>query len=274
MRRSDALALAVSLWAGGCGGAPICPGEDGVLVEGGPSCLVARDAIRWAEALAARPLTEGQARAVMDAMVAMRASDPAGLDRRLSAAGQAFDTLAEGRGLLQGEARSAAIWALKHGEGPFGDVPEVQSAVMAAVAPWASDDEEKLVLSEMDVEGWIRLASLCREAQGGTSLRVSMADRVALYRSATQRFEAGSRADQVALVGIGAAWADLRDRWRSSAYDRQQQWIRTAPLPPPMTGTSPEYFEAVMRGDLVGLASSVHDVLGPLRMDIKARPAR
>ncbi|HMV67022.1 MAG TPA: hypothetical protein PKA64_09240, partial [Myxococcota bacterium] len=161
------------------------------------------------------------------------------------------------------------VWALDHDGGALAGPAwaRARAVITDAVAVWSHDDAERLSLTEMDIEGWVRLASLCREVQGGPPLRVSIADRVELYHVARDRFTTGSPADRRALVAVGPYWSQVRNVWKAAAAERQQAWISRAPLPPPMTTESSGYFKAVLGGDVEGLVRSVYDVLGPFRMD-------
>ena len=86
-----------------------------------------------------------------------------------------------------------------------------------------------------------------------------------------ERFVDASRADRIALSAVGPYWPAARDAWAMATYERQQGWIATAPLPPPMTATSLGYIGALIEGDLDGLASTLHEHLGPLPLTQERR---
>src|SRR6185436_3303091 len=124
-----------------------------------------------------------------------------------------------GVGLDGAERRATRVWAAEHGEDLIraadGDLWNVQQRAMSV---WTKDDEEKIAMTESDLEAWIRYASLCREAQGGGVLRISVADRVTVYRSLIDRFDAGDRSVQLALVSFGAVWTQVTDAWHSASF--------------------------------------------------------
>ena len=110
------------------------------------------------------------------------------------------------------------------------------------------------------------IASLCREVQGGTPLRISVADKVTTYRMVEEKFEATDTAQRLAMLSVGAFWGEVRRRWKGATYEEQQEWIQFAPLPPPMTATSLGYFEAVLETNAALMAESLHERLGPFEM--------
>jgi hypothetical protein len=145
---------------------------------------------------------------------------------------------------------------------PIGEV------LQAEVVVWAQDDDEKLLLTERAIEGWIHYASLCREVQGGGVLRVSISDRVRLYRDLKLRFEFGSRQEKLALAALGPYWHQIEQRWQGAPYGEQQAWIASAPLPPPMVATSLGYGQQIIEGDVVAHFRSLNDHFGPLRVQM------
>ncbi len=147
-------------------------------------------------------------------------------------------------------------------------VPEAQGRVRQVVAQWTADDEERLSLSEVDIEGWILYGSLCREAQGAPVLKLSVADRVHVYRQLQERFQAAPREEQVAMVSLGAFWEPVRGAWSMATYKQQQGWIAAAPLPPAMTATSLGYATTLYEGDLTRHATVLHHHLGPLPLHL------
>ncbi|MBX2796654.1 MAG: hypothetical protein KTR31_03260 [Myxococcales bacterium] len=176
--------------------------------------------------------------------------------------------LAVGRGLQGAAARAEAVWTAHTGSGPIQEptAEDLWGVQRRALAVWSSDDEERLALTEADIEAWINYASLCREAQQGGVLRVSVADRVAVYRMVRERFDDGDRETQVALASMGPVWEQVRTAWQLASYEEQQVWVQAAPLPPPMTATSLGYAEALFTGDVVRHASVLQGALGPFRV--------
>ncbi len=130
----------------------------------------------------------------------------------------------------------------------------------------ATSQHNGLVLTEMDVEGWILYASLCHEVQTGQPLGLSVAQRVELYRMTAQRFELGSQTEQVALVSMGIFWPSIRSNWGAASYATQQRWIARAPLPPIGDASALGYFEALLSGPFETHALLLHDVLAPLSL--------
>ncbi len=256
----------------GCAGEERCARAEAPLIEGGElTCAEAEGAVRYGEALSARRLTPGQRRALLEELASR---DEAEVSARLAAAEAFLASLREGPPSATARARAQEAWAATS-EGELGASavfppaawPGVASAIGSSVAVWARDDERQLVLTEMDVEGVLRLVSLCREVQGGTPIRLSIADRVAVYKRVVTRFEAGDTATREALVSVGPFWQAIRDAWKGAGYDVQQGWIQSAPLPPPMTGNSADYVDAVLAQDVARLVGSLHVALGsfPLR---------
>ena len=180
--------------------------------------------------------------------------DQSGADRRVGLRGaerhatRLHQALA-GRGVL-GE-REGPLWSI----------------MKKKVVIWGMDDAEQLVLTENAIEGWIRYASLCREAQGARGLRVSIADRVKMYRDLQRRFEFGSRQEKIALAALGPYWEQIEHHWVNATYGEQQAWILSAPLPPPMTATSLGYAQQIIESDVVAHVQSLDHHFGPLSLD-------
>jgi len=139
----------------------------------------------------------------------------------------------------------------------------IRRIVSPHLAIWARSDEEKLALTEMDIEGWIRLASLCREVQGGTPLKMSVASSEQIYRTLSAEFDGLKRDDQLGRVAVGPFWPEVEAHWKSASYEQQQAWIRVTPLPPPMTATSRAYVDAVLELPPGKMSDVLHQVLGP-----------
>jgi hypothetical protein len=259
------LALALA----GCGSTPTCTAGDVVLAQHEGSTLVCRDAgvaKDWIERLAGRPLTAGDGPVVDRAVADAFRADPAATRAWLAEMASRDAEIAALRDLAGAEARATAVYEAHAGRSL---VDAGRSALWTvqkrALAVWAHGDNDRLALTEADVEGWIRYASLCREAQGGIPLRISVADRVAVYRMLVDRFATGTRADRIALSAVGGWWVQTDKAWAAASYDEQRGWIGAAPLPPPMTATSLGYAEAVFQGDVAAHARVLVESFGPFR---------
>jgi hypothetical protein len=247
----------------GCGGAIECPTPDTVVVAGGDPlrCADLDQAVGWVRAEAGRPLARGDDARIRASLVASFREDPERTKERLRDAAASAARL-DPPGPETAVARSRALWESANGEGPFrgadGDVPHVWRT---AVHVWAEHDGDRLAIGEADVEGWIHLASLCREIQGGGPLRLSVADRVVAYRLVTDRFVHGTERDRVGLASVGGGWERIAAAWEAAPYDAQQAFARAAPLPPPMTASSLGYAEAIFTGDVAGIADALRAFL-------------
>ena len=259
------LALALA----GCDSTPTCTTGDVVLAEHEGATLACRDAgvVRdWLERLAGRPLTSGDRPVVDRAIADAFRADPDGTRAWLSGMAARDGEIAAKRDLAGAEARATAVWEAQAGTSSIDAARATLWTVQKrALAVWAHDDTDHLALTEADVEGWIRYASLCREAQGGVPLRISVADRVAVYRMLVDRFTQGSRTDRIALSAVGGWWGQIDKAWAAASYDEQRAWIAAAPLPPPMTASSLGYAEAVFQGDVASHARVLAETLGPFR---------
>lgn len=260
----------------GCSPAVDCSTTDNVLAEvDGRSltCEEGADVVDWLEVLAGRPLPAQGDRELVLAEVAKRfRADPDAATAWLQRVRDDGGTLANAVGLEGAVARSHLVWLTDHGDGPIGpDDGKLWNLQQRALSVWTKDDGEQLAVTEADLEGWIRYASLCREAQGGGGLRISLSDRVTAYQTLIDRFGGADRATQIAMGSMGTVWPQVVDAWAVASYDRQQAWIAAAPLPPPMTASSLGYFEAVVQGDVVGHATQLQEWLGPFSVDPRGR---
>lgn len=221
----------------------------------------------WIQLLAGRALTQGDVPVVHRAVADAWKADQTRTGPWLAEIGAARTALAARTDLAGAEARAAAVYAAAKVGSPIGpDHAELASVQKRALAVWTHHDGDRLALTEADFEGWIRYASLCREAQGASALRISVADRVAVYAMLTDRFSTATREERIAMSAIGGYWPQIREAWKRAPYDEQRSWIAAAPLPPPMTATSLGYVEALFRGDVAAHARIVIEHLGPFRI--------
>lgn len=249
-----------------CGPSVDCPTPDTVVVDGSDPlrCVDLDEVVSWVRAEAGRPLARGDTHRIRRSVVDAWNADPVGTRRRMVRATTVAADLAAASGLDGGRLRATRLYATAHGVGPFdAGADGVFGAWQAAVHVWAEHAGDAMAIGEADVEGWISFASLCREVQGGGPLRLSVADRVIVYRLVTDRFAAGSTSDRAALASLGPVWPALADAWQAASYERQQRFVQRAPLPPPMTASSLGYVEALTAGDVAGLASRFHDAMHP-----------
>ncbi|MFT5454096.1 MAG: hypothetical protein ACI9K2_000572 [Myxococcota bacterium] len=259
--------MLAALILAGCASPIDCSDLSTLLVDGPEplTCAAAEVPRHYLGLLAARPMTEGDRQVLLRHVRDRHTHDPAATQAwlaRVSTAGSELETL---WGLAGAERRATRVWEAIAGVGVIseadGDAWSVQSR---ALAVWARDDASKLAITEADVEGWITYASLCREVQGGGVLRLSVADRVTVYRILVERYDEADRRGRIAIAAMGPFWPAVQDGWAMAPYARQQAWIAAAPLPPPMTATSLGYVEALLGGDLSTHAAALHDLLGPL----------
>jgi hypothetical protein len=253
-----------------CSSAPApCASVDDVLAPGAPPlmCAEALTAIRYIEVLAGRPTPRADRNLVYkDLRDAYRRRDTA-VRLALEASGQAVTRLSEVSGLEAAEERSRLAWTHLSEGGPLDSFPQASRVLRSRVAVWVSDDDERLVLTEADIEGWISYASLAREVQSGGPLKLSVAQREKLYRSMRTRYREATREEKIALSAVGPFWQRITTRWRSASYDEQQAWAQRAPLPPPMTSSSLGYAEAIFEMPVAPAARALHSAFEPLHLD-------
>ncbi|MEZ4317830.1 MAG: hypothetical protein R3F61_10010 [Myxococcota bacterium] len=253
-----------------CSSAPEnpCTDDAAVLVqeEGAElTCAGARVPTRYLRVLAGRPLPAGSTAVGVNAVKERFLENPeetlAWLDQMRAAAREIEVT----PGVEGAEKRAHQVWLAITDSGPIRKSDAALWNILEpALSVYARDDEEKLALTEVDMEGWITYASLCHEVQGDGVLTLSIAQRVDIYRMIKDRFEQADRSEMAAMASLGAVWADIRDRWQAAPYERQQAWIQAAPLPDRQNGSSLAYIEAVLEGDLHGHAATMHAHFGPL----------
>ncbi len=235
------------------------------------TCEQVDDVRVYLELLAGRPLQHNGTQRLPTALVQAFQRDPAVVADWLSRVRVEGRRLEQTSGLDAAALRSEEVWRAHRGEGIFRE-PDglVWNIQRDALSVWAWSDEERLALTESDIEAWLTYASLCREAQQAGVLRVSVADRVSAYRAVVDRFEAGDREEKLAMGALGPFWPQIRDRWQAASYEVQQGWARSAPLPPPMSATSLGYLQAIVDGDVVTHVAVVHIALGPLALNREA----
>jgi len=219
----------------------------------------------YVELLAGRPVTRGMAEGLQRGLAASFKADPAQTARRLDRADAVVKDLKVARGLQAAEKRSTLLWNTLYGDAAVFD-GAVHSTLDQHVAVWGRDDEQKLVLTEMDIEGWIFYASLCREVQSGGAITMSVGSRVGIYNDVRERFDYAGRDEQIAMTAMGPFWAGVKVAWADASYERQQAWVAAAPLPPPMNATSMGYLGSVLESDLARHAHVLHEQLGPLSL--------
>jgi hypothetical protein len=265
------LILAWLGWVGCSSAPPPCgPGEERLGAE--LSCDDGYEVISAIEFLGGRPLAVADRNEVLAALASEEASEPGRLAPRIREIHSKELEIRAMAGLQGAEARSAWAYEASVGEGLLSiNEAGLGTVLKRSMSIQATASEDKLVLTESDVEGWLRYASLAREVQGGTPLRLSVADRVALYERLRTEFKSGDRAEKIALVGIGPYWGSINAAWDLSSYAEQQAWAENAPLPPAMTAKSLGYAQAVFEGDLGAHARHLHEVLGPLSFREEAR---
>jgi hypothetical protein len=225
--------------------------------------------VRGYIALAAgRPLaSRSEKQLLLRGMQTRFEADPDATLSWLSGIDEAGAKLERAVGLKGAQFRSEHVFALRAGEGPIRPSDgDVWAVVERSLAVWANHTDDRLSLTEMDIEAWLSYASLCREAQGGGPLRLSVAERVRAYRMVTDRFQFGTTEQRRAMVALAPYWNAVRDAWQRAPFAGQQRWIAAAPLPPPMTSSSLGYTEAVLQGDLVAHVAVLHETLGPFQV--------
>lgn len=258
-----------------CDTAPLCERPADPLVTVGTdtlACADAETAERYVVRLSGRELSPGDRQLAYIGVRERFERDPAGTRawlQEMTAIGATVELKTDMPGAAL---RSQAVWRAISGQGPIreGD-GTLWNLQKRALSVWARDDEEQLALTETDIEGWIRYVSLCREAQGTTPLRLSIADRVTTYEMMVDVFGSSPREQQVAMASLGAYWPEIRHRWAIASYEDQQAWIAAAPLPPPMEASSLGYAEEVVRGDLTRHAKTLQGHLGPFTLGFGER---
>jgi hypothetical protein len=253
----------------GCSSTPEnpCPDDATVLVESDGdalTCAQAKIPTRYIRVLAGRPLPAGTtAKGVLHVKERFLA-DPDATTTWLQSMAKAAKAIETNPGLKGAELRSAEVYRAIKGTSPLGSEGVLWNLVEPALSVYATDDVEKLALTEVDMEAWITYASLCHEVQDRTVLSVSIAQRADVYQMLKERFEQGSRDEMVALASLGPVWPDIRERWQAASYEKQQAWIQAAPRPAALNASSLAYIETVVEGDLVGHARTMHAHFGPL----------
>lgn len=240
------------------------PGESDAL-----ACSDVDTVVGWVELLASRSVGERQVELVRGDWTARYNRDPVATRSALTEVQTMTTALSAMRGFEASEARADAVWAAAAGQTRLGDADSTSVDVLErALAAWSTDTQTKLILTEMDIEGWIKYASLCREIQGGSPLTLSVSDRVVLYQQIIGAFEGKSREEQLAVLSMGPIWPSMQERWPGVTYEIQQAWVEAAPLPGPMTATSLGYSSAVFDEDLKAHAVALHSAMGMLPLGV------
>lgn len=266
------LLLVALCGAPACGARFTCESPATVLAGQGEGALTCDDvdhAVAYVEILAGRDLVETDRRRLARGLVRRWRGDAATTRAGLDGVRDDEARLMGLTGLAAAEARSSEVYVVLTSQEFIGATDDdVQAVALGAIASWAHHDTDRLALTEVDIEGWIYYASLCREAQGAGPMRLSVADRVAVYADVVARYEGLDREGRIALSAVGPFWPNVRDAWTASDWDVQHAWIGAAPLPPPMTATAKGYFGALVEGDVVGHARVLHETLGPFHLAV------
>jgi hypothetical protein len=259
------LLFGVILW--GCSSPPTCGSSDDVLAQQGQEqlrCAEARVVTRYIQLLAGRPPTARERTRVWSSVRSRWNENPSSASAWLAQMGETVDALEGMKGIDGAERRSQEVYTFIEGSGHIRpDDRDLWAVAKFRISVWARQHDEKLALTESDIEGWVFYASLCREAQGGGTMRLSVADRQQIYKGVQGRWERGTRSELTALVAMGPFWSQARRGWKGASYERQQAWISKAPLPPPMTATSVAYADAIIDGDVSRHVAVLHDAIGP-----------
>ncbi|MEO0606305.1 MAG: hypothetical protein AAF211_33055 [Myxococcota bacterium] len=254
-------------WLLGCGGPSVdCAAPTDVLATVQNARLTCRRAdwlVEYWELLRAAPLSAGDRRLVRKALVQRFGNDPSGTTGLLDRVRTAGSALASQWGSEATRARSTAIYDALHGTGVVSGDGELGRLQARLLPVWGESKGARLVLTEADVEGWIRYASLCREIQGGTALRISVADRVSAYRVIRERFAGATTVEQAAMAALGAAWPQIEQGWLSADYAAQQGFAGVAPLPGPLETNSIGYLAEIVGGDVTGHVAALETHFGP-----------
>lgn len=242
---------------------PSCS-DDASAFVGTLTCADAKAPARYVRLLAGKPLAPGSLSTSIAFVRERHQQAPEATETWVRAIVDEARALEQATGLAAAEMRSTAIWRLVREQGPITKAhAELWNLQDTTLSIWSTDDEEQLALTETDIEGWIRFASLGHEVQGQRPITLSIANKADVYRTTAARFQQGDRAEQLALTSLGVVWPEVTKRWKAAPYAKQQRVIRGGVWPRP-TGTGLGYVQAVIEGDLVTNAHVIHDVLGPL----------
>ncbi len=234
------------------------------------TCAEVEVGAQFVELVAGRAISVADRRQLVRGMRKRFAADPQAALAALAAARTEHTALGALRGMAAAERRSALAYQSVTGAGPLGAASgdDVTAVMERAIAVWARSDTDGLALTEVDIEGWILYASLCREVQRAGPMRLSVADRIGVYREVEDLFDQADRGGRVALVAIGPFWPAVRLKWAVATYERQQGWASAAPLPPPMLSTSKGYLSAILEVDARQHAAALHEAFGPLALAV------
>lgn len=243
--------------------APTC-GDDASPFVGTLTCADAKAPARYIRLLAGKPLAPGSLALSIEYVRSRHAADPTATTTWVNTLSAEARALEQATGLEAAEMRSTALWRLLRGKGPITEADtDLWNLQDSTLSVWSTDDEEQLALTETDIEGWIRFASLGHEVQGQRPITLSIANKADVYRTTAARFKQGDRTEQIALTSLGVVWPEVTKRWKAAPYAKQQRVIQGGVWPAP-TGTGAGYVREVIEGDLVTNAYAVHQVLGPL----------
>lgn len=263
-------ALGLLVWTA-CGPtAPDCATPDATFAEAGDrrlTCAEAAPIREAAELLKGHRLSDKDRAVLLPQIASEFRSDPEGLATRLRAASDLVAELRAARDAAAAELRATRAWEVHAGQHALvrNDEP-LRTALASAMSVWTKDDREKLVLTESDIEGWVRYASLCAEASQRSPLKISVADRVGIYSDEKDKFLAADRPTKIAILTVGALWTTLHDAWPGVTYEQQQRWTAKAEFPPAMDATSLAYLDALLATDPASHASAITAAFGPLAL--------
>ena len=173
----------------------------------------------------------------------------------------------EGLEGLEGARRRSHVIAEVLGEKPLFDEGTYSRSILERqLVIYERSETTGLVLTEQDVEGWLRYASLCSEARDRGPLRLSVADRNVLYSGLRRRFREADLEEQIALTSMGAFWKDAELRWAAAPYATQKRWMDRAAIPIQTNASSLGFAEMVFDAGLKEHARVFQEEIGPLRI--------
>jgi len=231
------------------------------------TCEQLRSLLSLADTLSGTATNTSTQRSVMQAALKDFRRDPSGLLKALAQLRE-HELLTSGQNtsLQMAKVRSQLIFDLNPGSSGKAWPASLQESLADLNIIRAASKQTGLALTEFDVEGWILYTSLCHEVQTRQALKLSIAQRVEVYRMTAQRFEAGTESEQAVLVSMGVFWPSIRASWQAASYATQQRWIARAPLPPIGDASALGYFEELLGGPFEAHATLLHETLKPLSL--------